>query len=157
MEETDHVICVGMFHTALSWGRESRWCLGHTQLPGCQNQGRIVTVRGHLPLLWELSVPFRSGKSGKVRRTVKGPEPQVMCKAGLSARPAQGTPVLAPVSSQRRSHPKAAQLSWGKLFSYEHLELSLLQLLHRETCPFPEHPAGLWAFPRGTRKPLGNL
>lgn len=97
--------------------------------------------------MWELSVPLRSGKSGKVGRTPGGPS-QVMFKAGLSARPAQVTPVLAPVSSQRRSHPKAAQLSWEKLFPYGQLELSLLQLLHRVTCPFPEHPAGLWAFPR---------
>lgn len=44
MEKPDQVICAGMPHTALSWGREK-------QLPGCQSQGRIVTVRGHLPLL----------------------------------------------------------------------------------------------------------
>lgn len=80
-----------------------------------------------------------------------------MFTAGLSARPARVTPVLAPVSAQRRSHPKAAELSWEKLFPYGQLELSLLQLLHGVTLPFPEHPVGLWAFPRGTRKPLGNL
>lgn len=83
--------------------------------------------------------------------------PMVVFKAGLSARPAQVTSVLAPVSSQRRSHPEAAQLRWEKLFPCGQLELSLLQLLHSVTCPFPDYHTGLWAFPSGTKKPLGNL
>lgn len=129
----------------------------------CHCQGTspsLVSPAGRNELLvWELSVPFRSEILGEVLvgRILGGPEPQVMFKAVLSAKPAQVTPILTLVSSQRRSHPKAAQLPWEKLFPYGQWELSLLQLLHGVTCPSPEHPAGLWALPRGTRKPLGNL
>lgn len=85
MEKTDQVICAGMSHTALSWGRESRWCLGHTQLQAAKAKEELslsgdislscVSCRTHELHVWELSVPFRSGKSGKAGRTLGGPEP----------------------------------------------------------------------------------
>lgn len=68
--------------------------------------------------MWELWVPFRSGKSGKVLvgRTLGGPEPQVVFQAGLGVRPAQVTPVLTPVSSEKIPSQGCTALM-GKAFS----------------------------------------